>query len=184
MLPSPVSTFTLVRGTTTVWPFESGAGWLTCGCSVIVTVRLPCAIATVETRTSRPMTMMPERSSTTTRAVWSGSTCSCSTSVRRRIMLPLYLAGIWIVTVAGSVGSAVSAPMKSLIAAAMRFAVVKSGLRSDRRSERASFSLNSISRSMMAPLAMRPTVGTPRVILAASPSAEKPAMATEPCARA
>ena len=72
-----------------VRPFDRGAGWLTCGCSVMVTVRLPCAIATVETRTSRPMTMMPERSSTTTRAVWSGSTFNCSTSVISRIMLPL-----------------------------------------------------------------------------------------------
>ena len=35
---------------------------------------------------------------------------------------------------------------------------------------------------MIAPLAMRPTVGTPRVILAASPSAWKPPIATEPCA--
>ena len=49
-------------------------------------------------------------------------------------MLPRYFGGIWILTVEGSVGSAVSAPMKSLIAAAMRCAVVKSGLRSDRRS--------------------------------------------------
>ena len=86
--------------------------------------------------------------------------------------------------VAGSVGSAVSAPMKSLIAAAMRFEVVKSGLRRDRRSVRASVSLNATSRSMLAPLEIRPLVGTPRVILAASPSAEKPAIATEPCARA
>ena len=36
-------------------------------------------------------------------------------------------------TVEGSSGSAVGVPMKSLIAAAMRLAVVKSGLRSARR---------------------------------------------------
>ncbi len=78
-------------------------------------------------------------------------------------------------TVDGSSGSAVGAPMKSLIAAAMRLAVVKSGLRSASRTWFSRLSANSISRSMMAPLEMRPTVGTPRVILAASPSAWKPA---------
>src|SRR5204863_1080149 len=52
---------TRVRGVTTVVPRENGLGWLTCGDSVIVTVRLPWAMATVATRTSRPITMMPER---------------------------------------------------------------------------------------------------------------------------
>ena len=47
---------------------------------------------------------------------------------------------------------------------------------------RAGRAAKSISRSTMAPLAMRPTVGTPRVILAASPSAWKPPIATAPCA--
>ena len=39
-------TFTLVRGVTTVSPLARGPGWLTWGCSVMVTVRLPCATAT------------------------------------------------------------------------------------------------------------------------------------------
>ena len=64
----------------------------------------------------------------------------------------------------------------------MRLAVVKSALRSASRTWLSLLSANSISRSMMAPLEMRPTVGTPRTILAASPSAWKPLMATEPCA--
>ena len=72
--------------------------------------------------------------------------------------------------------------MKSLIAAAMRLAVVKSGLRSASRTWLSRLSAKSISRSMIAPLEMRPTVGTPRMILAASPSAWKPPIATEPCA--
>ena len=99
-------------------------------------------------------------------------------------MLPRYFAGIWMCTVEGSVGSAVSAPMKSLMAAAMRFAVVRSGLRSARRSAFWALSLNSTSRSISAPFEIRPTVGTPRVIFAASPSAWKPAIATEPWATA
>ena len=64
----------------------------------------------------------------------------------------------------------------------MRLAVVKSALRSARRRLGRRLSAKSISRSMIAPLEMRPTVGTPRVILAASPSAWKPPIASEPCA--
>src|SRR5205085_12609678 len=45
-LPSS-ETATLLRGVTTVRPRDSGLGWLTCGASEIVTVRLPCATATV-----------------------------------------------------------------------------------------------------------------------------------------
>ena len=52
-------------------------------------------------------------------------------------------------TVPGSSGSAVGAPMKSLMAAAMRLAVVKSGLRSAMRSWLCLLRLKSISRSMM-----------------------------------
>src|SRR5882757_4418499 len=182
-LPSSV-TWTLLRGVTTVRPRDSGLGWLTCGLSEIVTVRLPCATATVATRTSRPITMMPERSSITILAARSGSTCNCSISVRKATTLPLNSAGIESCTVEGSIGSAVWTPRKSLTAAAMRLAVVKSALRSANRTLGSRLSANSISRSMMAPLAMRPTIGTPRVILAASPSAWKPPTATEPCATA
>jgi len=78
-----------VRGTTRVRPREKGAGWLTCGLSLILTVRLPCDTATVDTRTSRPMTMTPERSSITILAPKSGSICSCSTSVKSCTTLPL-----------------------------------------------------------------------------------------------
>src|SRR4051794_11485185 len=182
-LPSSV-TLTPVRGVTTVRPRDSGLGWLTCGLSEIVTVRLPCATATVATRTSRPITMMPERSSMTILAARSGSTCNCSISVRKATTLPLNSAGIASCTVEGSIGSAVLTPRKSLTAAAMRLAVVKSALRSASRTLGRRLSANSISRSMMAPLAMRPTVGTPRVILAASPSAWKPEIASEPWATA
>src|ERR1700733_15326316 len=182
-LPSSV-TPTRVFGVTTVRPRDSGLGWLTCGLSEIVTVRLPCATATVATRTSRPITMMPERSSMMILAARSGSTCNCSISVRKATTLPLNSGGIDSCTVEGSMGSAVLAPRKSLTAAAIRLAVVKSALRSARRTLGRRLSANSISRSIMAPLAMRPTVGTPRTILAASPSAWKPEIATDPCATA
>src|ERR1700722_14555265 len=182
-LPSSV-TATLVRGVTTVRPRDCGLGWLTCGLSEIVTVRLPCATATVATRTSRPITMMPERSSMIILAARSGSTCSCSISVRKATTLPLNSPGIDSCTVEGSIGSAVLVPRKSLTAAAMRLAVVKSALRSASRTLGRRLRANSISRSMMAPLAILPTVGTPRTILAAAPSASKPEIAIEPCATA
>src|SRR5262245_5889508 len=183
--PLPSSrTLTRERGTTTVWPRDNGAGWLTSGRSEMVTVRLPCATATVDTRTSRPMTIMPERSSITILPARSGSICSCSISVSSDTTLPAYFSGMVICTVEGSSGSAVAPPMKSLMAPAMRLAVVKSGLRSARRTWLSLLSANSISRSMIAPLAMRPTVGTPRVIFAASPSTWKPPMASEPWATA
>ncbi len=60
-----MSTLRSVRGTTTVSPSLNGFGCDTPGVSAMVTVRFDCATATVETRTSLPMTMMPEFSSTT-----------------------------------------------------------------------------------------------------------------------
>src|SRR3979411_239090 len=182
-LPSS-ETAPLVRGVTAVRPRDSGLGWLTCGLSEIVTVRLPCATATVATRTSRPITMMPERSSITILAARSGSTCNCSISVRKATTLPLNSAGIESCTVEGSIGSAVLTPRKSLTAAAIRVGGVKSALRSASRTLGRRLSANLISRSIMAPLARRPPIGTPRTILAASPSAWNPEIATEPCATA
>ncbi len=70
------------------------------------------------------------------------------------------------------------------MAMAMRLAVVKSALRSDSRNDPSVASENSISRSIMAPFGSRPTVGTPRVTLAASPSTAKPPMASDPWATA
>ena len=100
-----------MRGTTTVRPRENGAGWLTCGDSEMVTVRLPCATATVDTRTSRPMTMTPERSSITILAARSGSTCNCSISVSIATTFCGNFFGTVSCTVEGSSGSATGEPM-------------------------------------------------------------------------
>src|SRR5690242_8456293 len=101
-----------VRGTTRVFPPRlNGSGWLTSGLSLMVTVRLPCATATIETRTSRPMTIIPERSSIMILAPRSGSICNCSTSVSSETTLPRYCWGTVMPTVAGSSGSAVGAPI-------------------------------------------------------------------------
>ena len=74
--------------------------------------------------------------------------------------------------------------MKSLIESAMRREVVKSGFLSARRSERWAPSVKPISRSMRPPDEMRPVVGTPEMIVAASPDALKPLMVTSPWAMA
>ena len=94
----------------TVRPREKACGWLTCGDSEMVTVRFPCATATVDTRTSRPMTMMPERSSMTIFAASSGSTCSCSISVNMATRFCGNFCGSVSCTVEGSSGSATGTP--------------------------------------------------------------------------
>src|SRR5690606_2262454 len=128
-------TLSVVLGSTAVWPRLSGLGCTTSGFSAMVTVRLDWATATAETRTSLPMTMMPEFSSMTTLAGWSVCTINCSISVSRSTILPLKPRGRVRRTVAGSSGTAVGTPIKSFTARAIRRAVVRSGLRRARRSE-------------------------------------------------
>ena len=77
----------MVSGVTTVSPLENGKGWETLALSVTRTVRLPCATATVEICTSLPITIVPVRSSMTTRAGTSVSTPSSPMSARKRVGL-------------------------------------------------------------------------------------------------
>lgn len=159
-------------------------GWETCGVSVMRIVRLPWAMATVFTRTRSPMTMVPDFSSITTRAMLSGSTRSCSISVIKPTMSPWRFSGSVTPTVPGSVAVAIVWRAKPLIAWAMRRAVVKSGLRRARFTALREANWKLVSRSTMAPLAIRPEVGVPRVMRSAAPVAEKPEIATEPWATA
>jgi hypothetical protein len=71
-----------------------------------------------------------------------------------------------------------------LIVLAIRAAVVKSGFLSASLRLVADFSAKGTSRSMIAPLAIRAVVITPRVNRAAAPCALKPETATGPCATA
>ena len=143
-------------------------------------VRLPWAIATVEMRTLSPITMVPDFSSMTTRAIWSGVICSCSMSVRKPTTSLRRFGGGMTSTVPGSRGRATGTPAKALIACAMRRAVVKSGLRSVMLAVSSEASSKETSRSTMAPLATRPPVGVPRVTEAPAPDAAKPEIATGP----
>src|SRR3546814_15897644 len=62
MWPAPSCVTSICeRGTTTVWPSENGAGWLTCGFSEIVTASEPCDTAAGITRTRLPITTVPVR---------------------------------------------------------------------------------------------------------------------------
>ena len=65
-------------------PSENGSGWTIFGISVMRTVSVPWLIATLEIRTSWPMTIVPVRSSTTTRAGVSDSTIRFSSSAMKR----------------------------------------------------------------------------------------------------
>ena len=113
------------------WPLENGPGWLTSGVSVTRMVRLPWAIATVLIRTLAPMTMVPLASSITTMAGLSGSTRRSSMRGQRSIgSRPARSSA----TVRGSVAPWRPAAERRLIAAAMRRAVVRSGLRRPSRS--------------------------------------------------
>ena len=72
-----------------------------------------------------------------------------------------------------------SPPRKELTAWAMRREVVKSGLRSDTFTDSRCDISKGSSRSTMAPLAMRPAVGTPLVTdEPEAPEAVKPPVAT------
>src|SRR5208337_3394739 len=76
LAPSPISrrfaalslVFNSVSPTTSVFPDESGAGWDTEYSVEICTENPPCRMDTAPSRTSFPITMVPVRSLTTTRA--------------------------------------------------------------------------------------------------------------------
>ena len=77
-----------------VWPCENGSGCETCGVVWISTVSLPCMIATGDTRTSLPMTMVPVRSLITTRAGRSASTSNASIPAMNSTTRDVYSGGI------------------------------------------------------------------------------------------
>ena len=80
----------------------------------------------------------------------------------------------------GSEAVATGLPRKALTAPTMRLAVVRSGFFSDSFRVVRLASWKPVSFSTIAPLEMRPAVGTPRVTVAPSPWALKPPMETGP----
>ena len=139
-------------------------------------------MATVETRTLVPMTMVPEASSMTTRATWSGSTRNCSISARNPTGSRPAMAST---TVRGSVAVAAASPVRRLMAAATRRAVVRSGIAERQPDGRPPGQRDrGTSRSTMAPLDTGALVGTPRCTLPAAPRAATAPVATAPWATA
>ncbi len=183
-IPGSSSIAAPVRGTTTVSPSLNGFGWIARGASSIRRVRLPCETATLEIRTSAPITMVPERWSTTTRALRSGSTdrFSIATTARAGDGAPVRAKSTVIVPESSIV--AARRPVDLFITSSIRAAVVKSGSRRASRNVDSFVKSNGTSRSTRAPEGITPAVGTPWTTRAASPSAATPPAIMVPWATA
>src|ERR1039457_6758231 len=152
---------TVVCGTTSVVPCESGPGCDTARLVWISTFRLPCRMATGATRTSLPRTMVPVRSLTITRAGRSASTVRFSSSERNSVVRDAKGAGMDTLTrpeFSARAAGASLAPNFWLMAATIRVEVVKSDWRNCRRTV-ALGATEGAGRSTVAPLGARPTVG-------------------------
>src|ERR1022692_2303538 len=123
---------TLVCGTTGVVPAGMGLGCETCISVWISTVRLPCRMATGDTRTSFPNTMVPVRSLMTTRAGRSASTVRFSSWEMNSVTRVPYSAGTATLTKPALSAWAGAFPKLNfwLTASTMRAVVVKSDCRS------------------------------------------------------
>ena len=128
--------------------------------------------------------IVPERWSTTTRALVAVCTSMFSMLAISRAGVSMPLPARSSRTVPASSIVATRAPRSRLMAAAIRAAVVKSGLRSARRRSRIWVKSKATSRSTRAPEGMSPLVGTPWVTVSASPEATMPPAMIEPCATA
>ena len=149
---------TLVPGVVTVSPPDRGGGWETFCSFVTVTVRLPWATATVDMVTFSPITTVPVFSLTTTLARVSGTTVRVSISAMNSATSCCCISlGILSFKALESTVSAIPGPREAFMVSAMRLAVVKSGLNRERVSELLPSSFMGISRSTVAPLAMRAT---------------------------
>ena len=168
-------------------PCENGSGWTTLGISVMRTVSVPWLIATFEMRTSWPMTIVPVRSSMTTRAGVSDWTSRFSSSAMKRA--GEMFAGLCSMTVRESCSLATA-----LAEAVPRIFVDHVGDHDGGREigvaqlQRQRAEIGELGRRPgvrpCAPFGTRPAVGTPCVSCSASPFAEKPETETGPCATA
>src|SRR6185312_10327531 len=128
MCPPCSVTCTELCGTTAVWPRLYGSGWLTVGVSVIETSIEPCATAAGVTRTFEPITTVPVRELTITRAGASPGATSRSCTAPRKPTRAFGSTGERSTTVTASAARAVPSPNVLLIAVATREAVMKSGV--------------------------------------------------------
>ena len=163
-----------------------GGGVTTRSVSLVVTVRLPWAIAAVEMPTFSPTMIVPVRALMTTTAGLSTETLNCPTW-SMKVVRPFLVtsSGTSMVTVPASEAWALLGKAR-LMTVAMSDAVEKSGF----RSSRATFplvtmsSVDSSSRSTSAPEGIRPTVGMFSTIVLAWPDTLNPPTERGPWATA
>ena len=148
----------LVRVVTTVWPCDSGAGWLTSALLPITIERLPCATAQASSVTAWFITIEPVRPlSTTLGACWVGVTSSASSAPRKATRWSCCCgACTWITRPFCAV--AVAGPKRRFSASTTRLAVPKSlSLSSSVTVSPCPSSVGTL-RSTVAPPLMRPTL--------------------------
>src|SRR5450830_84058 len=182
--PEPWSTLTFEFGVTAVWPPENATGWLTFELSEITTFSEPCVTAAAFTRSPSAMTTVPVRELNTT----FGFSWPCSIDrLSRRAMKATRWVGFSGATTAMLVASSVLATLPNflLIESTILVAVSNEGRLSDRRTVALVEKSVAISRSIMAPLGIRPAVGvltvTDEPLL---PAADRPPTTTLPWASA
>ena len=153
------SALTVGWGTTVVSPFDSGLGCETVNSVVTSIDKLPCRMETAPKRTSLPMTTVPVRSLTTTRAWRRTSTGRFSTRASKAGSVgAAALAGLRS-TRRLSIAKATARPNSRLMAAATSSAVLKLGSFSCREILSNLLRSSEVSRSTTPPAGIRPTVG-------------------------
>src|SRR5574344_1550227 len=184
MLPGSWVTWMLLFSRTTVWPCDSGLGWLMTGVESMVMARLPWAMAQGPRVTAWFMTIEPVRGLITTLAAGL-LPVSCSSSMSAiKPTRALGSIGARTSTVRPSRAAAVPMPWRLLMACTTLVAVWKSKAFSPRRMVSLSLSGVGTARSTCAPIGMRPALRW--LICTLEPPCEAPAPPTTilPWARA
>ena len=176
-MPGSCLIWMLERSATTVWPpVDKGLGWLITGVVLMVTDRLPCAMALGPSVTAWFITMEPVRALITTLA--EGMEFSMLNSSISAIKLTRAFGSVgartWIVR--PSAAWAVPSPKRRLMACATLRAVWKSDASNPRLMLSPSCNGVATARSTWAPLGMRPALRW--LICTLLPPAAAPAPAT------
>ena len=184
MRPAPCSTATLDCGVTVVSPREKALGWLTFWLSEITTLSEPCVTAAGRTDTPWAITTVPVRELKMILGRSSPTPTRRASSWATKATRCVGLAGACTSTLVASSVVAMG-PNLRLMVSTMLVAVWKLGRLRLRRTLGRALKSVSISRSMLAPLGMRPEVGVLTVTLEPLlPCAERPPTTRFPWASA
>ena len=169
---------------TTVWPCDSGPGWLMTGVELMVIDRLPCAMAHGPSVTAWFSTTEPVRALITTLAAGCATSIGSSSSSAMKLTRSPGLVGACTCTVRPSSAVAWPGPWRALMACATRRAVWKSEAFSPRVMVSPSFSGVGTVRSTCAPCGTRPALRWLICTLLPPAAAPAPPTTTLPCASA